>query len=1449
MASPSIRSSTVLGQSTTYSSWSANKEAPFPQDAIIDVQETTTEKESLPSPKSCWKDLFAFTRGSHRFIIACAVITSALVAGGRTAYAIVLGKIFGIVSQRGANQLDGDDFLSQISRWSGYMCLLGLGMWLISSIDIALWVMTGELRARTAREMVFDSLLHKATQWYDSREDGISSMTVGIQTQIRELQMATSQILGYLISDIFIFLACIIVAFAYSYKLTLVMLSTGIPSALILWFISRFLDPAIEAQKRELAEASKQATAATTAIDLVKVYNGADHEAFRFISAIRRSAKYYSRQVLCNCGQMSYIKFWTIMLFVIGFYFAVVLVNWGELTPGDALTTFYTAVIAFRSVEALGPQWLVIAKGMAAGQLLKRLVSEGEHGQGEANTAGSPHTPRCFGEIELSDVSFAYPSNPTKTVLYPSSFQFPAGQLTFVIGKSGSGKSTLANLLLRFYEPLTGRITVDNNLITRLDLQWLRSNITLIQQSSILFNDTFLRNVAFGARDPDKVTLAEVQEACNMALLQSTIAGMPDGLHTEIGPNGYALSGGQRQRLALARAKLRDPPVLILDEITSGLDPASRALIMEAIRMWRKGKTTIIITHEVGHIGDDEYVYAMENGHVVQSGFRKKLSEVAGLFASLLASADEVTSSRHSSANQSDYDSDSDAQDEDEPVVGEARYERFLRGLLVDRRKPDGLFNRIPLPGERIHTAGYLGGSPGGSRRNSDAGSINVVTRMGLDIQNNRISNARRPRMRNNPVAESNASLRSLELFFLERLAKSKDRKAGLAQGPRLPSMTAILRTVWPTLDSMGKIQLALGLLMCLVMAGSNPVFSFIFTQLLGTFWLPEGRQEAGSKWASYLTIVAVVDAASIFLAYLFMERAAQKWVNALRAEAIKRILSQPKSWFDKPNHSPSRIAQCLDRNAEEMRKLLGMFVPILLTVTCMILSSLIWALVIRWDLTLVTLAGAPVAIGTARANSLVSDKWESICDQAAEAAGTVFSETFSNIRVVRALTLEGYFTNKHTQSAAAAYRVGVKRSVFVGVFYGLFQSITFFLNALVFFYGAKILSENLTTVTDVLRVINLLLFSLGTSVGMLSNIPQIAASKATATQLLYYANLSHITSHEAQGEELITTPLPVHMTNLQFAYPGAPNKQVLRNVDLEIESGTSTAIVGASGCGKSTIAALLLRLYDPKPSLPPVSPSPPPGATLTIIPPTPSHRPAGSPLTYAHRPSVSLNTASLRTYLAYVPQHPFLFSATVRDNITYGLHASSPLRAQASVEAAARAADIHDLVVSLPQGYDTLVGEGGIAVSGGQAQRLGIARALVRRPRMVVMDEPTSALDAEGAEGVRRLVKQLARQGVGVVVVTHSKEMMRVVDRVVMVESGRVVETGAYDELVGRQGMFAQLVGGGVWMWNGEGRRRRRSRRNRRGEEAERVLLRQEALRRLEGGEASGSGERYWRV
>lgn len=194
-----------------------------------------------------------------------------------------------------------------------------------------------------------------------------------------------------------------------SYKLTLVMIATAIPSAILLSIINRFLSPAIAAQKNDLDQASKIASAAVTGIDIVKAYNGSDTEVWQYTCAVRQAATHYLRQAVCNCAQIGYIKLWMVMLFVLGFYFAVVLVNQGSLTPGNALTTFVATLTAFESLEALGPQWLVLVKGMAAGQSLQFIIADSEERSVAKKMPGSNRPNSCSGDIEMNNVTLFQP--------------------------------------------------------------------------------------------------------------------------------------------------------------------------------------------------------------------------------------------------------------------------------------------------------------------------------------------------------------------------------------------------------------------------------------------------------------------------------------------------------------------------------------------------------------------------------------------------------------------------------------------------------------------------------------------------------------------------------------------------------------------------------------------------------------------------------------------------------------------------------------------------------------------------------------------------------------------------------------------------------------------------------------------------------------------------------
>jgi ATP-binding cassette, subfamily B (MDR/TAP), member 1 len=241
-----------------------------------------------------------------------------------------------------------------------------------------------------------------------------------------------------------------------------------------------------------------------------------------------------------------------------------------------------------------------------------------------------------------------------------------------------------------------------------------------------------------------------------------------------------------------------------------------------------------------------------------------------------------------------------------------------------------------------------------------------------------------------------------------------------------------------------------------------------------------------------------------------------------------------------------------------------------------------------------------------------------------------------------------------------------------------------------------------------------------------------------------------------------------VAFNHISFSYPERPDVPVLKDLSLSIAEGECVAVVGASGSGKSTIAALLQRLYQPG---------------------------AGS-ITVGYHPLQHTNVHHLREHVAVVSQQPNLFDATIAENIAYG---STDVSLD-QIHAAARAANVHDFILSLPKGYDTLVGENASLISGGQAQRLQIARALVRPSTVLILDECTSALDPANQLAVMETIKR-AKVGRTTLMVTHKLQVMQMCDRIVVIDNGVVAEEGTFHELVEKRGVFAQLASGGEWM------------------------------------------------
>ena len=915
-------------------------------------------------------------------------------------------------------------------------------------------------------------------------------------------------------------------------------------------------------------------------------------------------------------------------------------VSTGSMPLPALLVILMLGVEVFRPIRELRILLHNGMLGLSASQAIFSLLDAQPSVRDDARASGVALTPT----VEFDGVTFAYPGG-RRAAHEALRFTVGAGERVGFVGASGAGKSTIARLLLRVHDPQRGLVRVGGRDVRTLTLDELRRNIAVVSQDTYLFHGTVEDNLRMGK---PTASTAELEGAARAANAHEFIANLPQGYRTVVGERGVRLSGGQRQRIAIARALLRDAPILVLDEALSSVDAESEAVIQEALDRLMRGRTTLIFAHRLSSVIGADRILVLEDGRVVETG-------------------------RHSELM--------------------ARRGPYHRLMAAQAREGDGTDARlVDVPGE---------------------------------------------------TAEPGDGLRSAETESAEARAQAHDlgwrRVIGNLLGMVGPYRRQLLLTF------------ALGVARVVALIGVG-ILSALVVQAL----------KRGAPYGALLTALVVVAPLAGVLHWL------ESWLAhdmAFRLLTHMRIDLFRKLDALAPAYLIRRRSGELVGTATHDVELVEYFFAHTITpafVAVLVPAGVLGTLVaFGWPM---ALAVAPFLAYAALGPVLGRARVDRLGSKAREATGELNAYAVDS---VQGLTEIVAFQQERARGEAFAQRSRAYADARLPFLDDLtrqtvLQESAAALGGLAVALTGAWLATTGRLDASALPLLTLLAMSAFVPVWEIAQVGRQLADTLGAARRLHAIDTEPVRVTNGPGVVASVPGAPaLEMARVSFVYPGR-TRPALDDASLTIPAGSTVALVGPSGAGKTTVAALFLRFWDPQAGV------------------------------------VRLGGHDLRQYalddlrgrIALVAQDTYLFNDTLRSNILI----ARPWATEPELAAAVSNASLEDFVRSLPEGLDTVVGERGAKLSGGQRQRVAIARAFLKDAPILILDEATSHLDAVNERTVRESLALLAKART-TLVIAHRLSTVRDADQIVVLDGGRVAEIGDHDTLLAKGGLYARLV------------------------------------------------------
>ncbi|XP_051133578.1 putative multidrug resistance protein [Andrographis paniculata] len=795
-------------------------------------------------------------------------------------------------------------------------------------------------------------------------------------------------------------------------------------------------------------------------------------------------------------------------------------------------------------------------------------------------------------------------------------------------------------------------------------------------------------------------SMEEVEKAAKAANAHDFIVTLPDAYETHVGQFGVQLSGGQKQRIAIARALIRDPRVLLLDEATSALDTESEQIVQKAIDQASKGRTSIIVAHRLSTIRMANLIVVLNSGKVVESGSHNELMQLHGGEYVKMVELQE-SATANTATTSLNY------------PMGRNQYR-----MMIPPPSPASVMSSPRTPS--VHPF-------------SPALSISTPYSAPYSVQ-------------------------------YEGAYDTDDEDT---QQPAYPAPSQ-----WRLLK-MNRPEWKRALLGCLGAIGSGavqPINAYCVGALIAVYFRTEKPSiPSHARIFSFIFLgLGFFNFFTNILQHYNFAVMGEKLTKRVREMLLKKLMTFEIGWFDQDENTSAAISARLSTEANTVRSLVGDRMSLLTQAVFGATFAYALGIVLTWRLALVMMAGQPLLIGSFYARSVLMKSMSAKAQIAQKEGSQLASEAVINHRTITAFSSQKRIVGLFRDTQEGPRKESVRQSWFAG--FGLFSSqfLAAASTSLAYWYGGRLLVQGLITPERLFQAFLALLFTAYTiaEAGSMTN-DLSRGSNAVRSVFAILDRQSEIDPEnpwQPDARKSSRIRGRVELRNIVFAYPSRPEQFILKGLNLKISAGTTLALVGQSGSGKSTIIALIERFYDP----------------------------INGSVTIDDRDIRDYNLRTLRSHIALVSQEPTLFAGTIYDNIAYG----NDNAGESEIRKAAQLANAHEFISGMKDEYQTYCGERGVQLSGGQKQRIALARAILKDPAILLLDEATSALDSVSESLVQEALQKMM-VGRTCIVVAHRLSTIKKSNTIAVIKDGKVAEQGSHSDLmaIGNRGSYFSLV------------------------------------------------------